>query len=147
MRLYELLPGLIVKNEKVKAAELDYEAAVEILKKTYSAYYPSFFIESTPTVLLLEISLSTSSNCFNINFFFFRFISSFFSIISFVTFCSISCFSSSCFSLITFLTFFSVILTSLSICSILFLVSMLSGVSTIFLYSSIGFASFYFCGT
>ena len=44
MRLYELLPGLIVKNEKVKAAELDYEAAVEILKKTYSAYYPQVTI-------------------------------------------------------------------------------------------------------
>jgi len=44
MRIYELLPGLIVKNEKVKAAELDYEAAVEILKKTYSAYYPQVTI-------------------------------------------------------------------------------------------------------
>ena len=44
MRLYELLPGLIVKNEKVKAAELDYNAAVEILKKTYSAYYPQVTI-------------------------------------------------------------------------------------------------------
>ena len=44
MRLYELLPGLIVKNEKVKAAELDYEAAVETLKKTYSAYYPQVTI-------------------------------------------------------------------------------------------------------
>ena len=44
MRVYELLPGLIVKNEKVKAAELDYEAAVEILKKTYSAYYPQVTI-------------------------------------------------------------------------------------------------------
>ena len=44
MRLYELLPGLIVKNEKVKAAELDYEAAVEILKKSYSAYYPQVTI-------------------------------------------------------------------------------------------------------
>ena len=44
MRIYELLPGLIVKNEKVKAAELDYKAAVEILKKTYSAYYPQVTI-------------------------------------------------------------------------------------------------------
>jgi adhesin transport system outer membrane protein len=44
MRIYELLPGLIVKNEKVKAAELDYEAAVEILKKSYSAYYPQVTI-------------------------------------------------------------------------------------------------------
>ena len=44
MRLYELLPGLILKNEKVKAAELDYEAAVETLKKTYSAYYPQVTI-------------------------------------------------------------------------------------------------------
>jgi len=44
IRIYELLPGLIVKNEKVKAAELDYEAAVEILKKTYSAYYPQVTI-------------------------------------------------------------------------------------------------------
>ena len=44
MRLYELLPSLIVQNEKVKAAELDYEAAVEKLKKTYSAYYPQVTI-------------------------------------------------------------------------------------------------------
>ncbi len=44
MRVYELLPGLIVKNEKVKAAELDYEAAVEKLKKSYSAYYPQVTI-------------------------------------------------------------------------------------------------------
>jgi adhesin transport system outer membrane protein len=44
MRLYELLPSLIVKNEKVKAAELDYEAAVELLKKSYSAYYPEVTI-------------------------------------------------------------------------------------------------------
>ena len=43
-RIYQLLPSLIVKNEKVKAAELDYEAAVEILKKTYSAYYPQVTI-------------------------------------------------------------------------------------------------------
>ena len=44
MRLYELLPSLIVQNEKVKAAELDYEAAVEKLKKSYSAYYPQITI-------------------------------------------------------------------------------------------------------
>ena len=44
LRIYELLPGLIVKNEKVKAAELDYEAAVELLKKSYSAYYPQVTI-------------------------------------------------------------------------------------------------------
>ena len=44
MRLYELLPSLIVQNEKVKAAELDYEAAVEKLKKSYSAYYPQVTI-------------------------------------------------------------------------------------------------------
>ena len=44
MRMYELLPSLIVQNEKVKAAELDYEAAVEKLKKSYSAYYPQVTI-------------------------------------------------------------------------------------------------------
>ena len=44
LRLYQLLPKLIVENEKVKAAELDYEAAVEILKKSYSAYYPQVTI-------------------------------------------------------------------------------------------------------
>ena len=44
LRLYELLPGLIVENEKVKAAELDYEAAVETLKSEYSAYYPQVTI-------------------------------------------------------------------------------------------------------
>ena len=44
MRLYELLPGLILKNEKIKSAELDYKAAVELLKKTYSAYYPQVTI-------------------------------------------------------------------------------------------------------
>ena len=44
LRIYELLPSLIVQNEKVKAAELDYEAAVETLKKTYSAYYPQVTI-------------------------------------------------------------------------------------------------------
>ena len=44
LRLYQLLPKLIVENEKVKAAELDYEAAVELLKKSYSAYYPQVTI-------------------------------------------------------------------------------------------------------
>jgi adhesin transport system outer membrane protein len=44
LRMYELLPSLIVQNEKVKAAELDYEAAVETLKKSYSAYYPQVTI-------------------------------------------------------------------------------------------------------
>ena len=44
LRMYELLPSLIVQNEKVKAAELDYEAAVELLKKSYSAYYPQVTI-------------------------------------------------------------------------------------------------------
>ena len=44
MHLHELLPGLILKNEKVKSAEKDYEAAVELLKKTYSAYYPQVTI-------------------------------------------------------------------------------------------------------
>ena len=43
-RLYQLLPKLIVENEKVKAAELDYEAAVEALKKAHSAYYPQITI-------------------------------------------------------------------------------------------------------
>ena len=38
-RLYELLPSLIVDNEKVKAAEEDYNAAVDTLKSEYSAYY------------------------------------------------------------------------------------------------------------
>ena len=32
MQFHELLPRLIVENEKIKAAELDYEAAVEALK-------------------------------------------------------------------------------------------------------------------
>ena len=44
LRLYTLLPGLIVENEKVKAAELDYEATVKILKSEYSAYYPQVTI-------------------------------------------------------------------------------------------------------
>ena len=41
MQFHELLPRLIVENEKVKAAELDYEAAVDSLKSEYSAYYLS----------------------------------------------------------------------------------------------------------
>ncbi len=44
MQLHELLPRLIVENEKVKAAELDYEAAVETLKSEYTAYYPQVTI-------------------------------------------------------------------------------------------------------
>jgi len=40
MQFHELLPRLIVENEKIKAAELDYEAAVEALKSEYTAYYP-----------------------------------------------------------------------------------------------------------
>ena len=39
-----MLPRLIVDNEKVKAAELDYESAVETLKSEYSAYYPQVTI-------------------------------------------------------------------------------------------------------
>ena len=34
----------IVDNEKIKAAELDYESAVETLKSEYSAYYPQVTI-------------------------------------------------------------------------------------------------------
>ena len=37
MQFHELLPRLIVENEKIKAAELDYEAAVESLKSEYTA--------------------------------------------------------------------------------------------------------------
>ena len=44
MELHEMLPRLIVENEKVKAAELDYEAAVEALKSEYTAYYPQVTI-------------------------------------------------------------------------------------------------------
>ena len=40
MQIYEMFPRLIVENEKIKAAELDYEAAKETLKSEYSAYYP-----------------------------------------------------------------------------------------------------------
>ena len=40
MQIYEMFPRLIVDNEKIKAAELDYEAAKETLKSEYSAYYP-----------------------------------------------------------------------------------------------------------
>ena len=36
----QLLPELVLENEKVKAAELDYEAALETLKSEYSAYKP-----------------------------------------------------------------------------------------------------------
>ena len=44
MQFNELLPRLIVENEKIKAAELDYEAAVEALKSEYTAYYPQVTI-------------------------------------------------------------------------------------------------------
>jgi adhesin transport system outer membrane protein len=44
MTLYQMLPRLILENEKVKAAELDYEAAVESLKSEYTAYYPQVTI-------------------------------------------------------------------------------------------------------
>ena len=43
-RIYELLPSLIVDNEKIKAAEEDYNAAVDTLKSEYSAYYPQVSI-------------------------------------------------------------------------------------------------------
>ena len=42
--IHEMLPALIVENEKIKAAEQDYEAAVEALKSEYSAYYPQVSI-------------------------------------------------------------------------------------------------------
>ena len=44
MQFHELLPRLIVENEKIKAAELDYEAAVEALNSEYTAYYPQVTI-------------------------------------------------------------------------------------------------------
>ena len=40
---------LIIENEKVKAAELDYEAAVETLKKT-----PQEVLYSQPQIKLLK---------------------------------------------------------------------------------------------
>ena len=43
-QLHEMLPQLIVENEKIKAAEQDYEAAVEMLKSEYSAYKPQITI-------------------------------------------------------------------------------------------------------
>tara|TARA_A100001388_G_scaffold277570_1_gene269567 strand:+ start:28 stop:1668 length:1641 start_codon:yes stop_codon:yes gene_type:complete len=39
-RPYQLLPELILNNEKIQAAELDYDAALETLKSEYSAYKP-----------------------------------------------------------------------------------------------------------
>ena len=39
-RIYKLFPNLVVNNEKIKAAELDYEAALDTLKSEYSAYKP-----------------------------------------------------------------------------------------------------------
>ena len=44
MELRELLPRLIVENEKIIAAEQDYEAAKEMLKSEYTAYYPQVTI-------------------------------------------------------------------------------------------------------
>ena len=44
MKLHELLPRLIVENEKIKAADQDYEASKETLKGEYSAYYPQVTI-------------------------------------------------------------------------------------------------------
>ena len=44
MQLHELLPALIVQNEKIIAAEQDYEAAVETLKSEYTAYHPQVTI-------------------------------------------------------------------------------------------------------
>ena len=44
MQFHELLPRLILENEKIKAAEQDYEAAVESLKSEYTAYYPQVTI-------------------------------------------------------------------------------------------------------
>ena len=39
-RIYKLFPALILENEKIIAAELDYEAALDTLKSEYSAYKP-----------------------------------------------------------------------------------------------------------
>ena len=44
MQLHELLPRLIVDNEKITAAEQDYEAAKETLKSEYTAYHPQVTI-------------------------------------------------------------------------------------------------------
>jgi adhesin transport system outer membrane protein len=44
MQLRELLPRLIVQNEKITAAEQDYEAAKETLKSEYTAYHPQVTI-------------------------------------------------------------------------------------------------------
>ena len=44
MQLRELLPRLIVENEKIIAAEQDYEAAKETLKSEYTAYHPQVTI-------------------------------------------------------------------------------------------------------
>ncbi len=43
-QLHDMLPQLIVENEKIKAAEQDYEAAVEMLRSEYSAYKPQITI-------------------------------------------------------------------------------------------------------
>ncbi len=44
MQLHELLPRVIVENEKIIAAEQDYEASVETLKSEYTAYHPQVTI-------------------------------------------------------------------------------------------------------
>jgi outer membrane protein TolC len=44
MQLHELLPRLIVENEKIVAADQDYEAAKETLKGEYTAYHPQVTI-------------------------------------------------------------------------------------------------------
>jgi len=44
MEFHELLPRLIVENEKIIAAEQDYEAAKETLKSEYTAYHPQVTI-------------------------------------------------------------------------------------------------------
>ena len=45
MRIYQMFPRLLFENEKVKAAELEYEAAEETLKSEYSAYYPQVTVK------------------------------------------------------------------------------------------------------
>jgi len=45
MRIYQMFPRLLFENEKVKAAELEYEAAKETLKSEYSAYYPQVTVK------------------------------------------------------------------------------------------------------
>ena len=45
MRIYQMFPRLLFENEKIKAAELEYEAAKETLKSEYSAYYPQVTVK------------------------------------------------------------------------------------------------------